>query len=438
MESFARQIRRLSWRKLLTLLLCLQVLGLLGWGLIWPQSPPIELTFVTSESEVAPWKAVIADFESSHPHIRVNLVSDPEFESPDQREAIYRADFQAENARYDLVYMDSVWTAQFADRLLDLAPKAKQMNRSFLDGFLTSEMQVGQYNSGLYRLPMRSDIGILYYRKDLLERAGQSLPSADGAIRFDELDRLITAVKNQTSADIGYLWQGESYEGLTANFIETLGGLGGEWITPEDNQAFPDMDSTLEATKTLRRLIQQGLSPRFTTNSTEQDTLAVFKQGNALFLRGWPYFWSDLQNSNLQDKVAIAPPFSFSDRPGVGCRGGWGFGIPKNGTHPDEAWEAIQYFTSEAAQKTFVINSGFLPSRRSLFTDRDIVAKYPLMPLMLDYLEDFSIFRPQLSQYNAVSKILQRALAKSLTSDDPAVIEPSIREAREETQKLFR
>ena len=431
-----RQLQPRSWHKLLTVLLGLQLIGFLVWGLIWPQSPPVELAFITTESETAPWNAVIEAFETSHPHIRIHLVTDPEIQTSDQREAIYRADFQSDSARYDLVYMDNVWTAQFADQLVDLTSKIQKLDHPFLEGLLESEIEVGQYGQGLYRLPMRSDVGVVYYRQDLLEQSGQSL-SPTGAVPFETLETIINTVKAKTNLDIGYVWQGESYEGLTANFVETAGGLGGEWISAENGQVFPDQAPILEAATTLQRLIQQGLSPLSVTDYTERDGLGIFEQGNTLFLRGWPYFWSELKDTELGDKIAIAPPFSFSDRPGVGCRGGWGFGIPKNGTHTDEAWEAIQYFTSEEGQKTFVLASGFLPSRRSLFTDPDVVARYPLMPQMLDYLENSSIFRPQLEQYNAASKILQRALAKSLISDDPAVIETAMETAKVDTEKLL-
>lgn len=436
-QRLQRSFKQMLWQPLLIGLLIVQCLGLLGWGLLWPKPPPVELSFIAPESEKIPWEAVISNFENSHPHIQIHLVTDPEIQTTDQREAIYRADFQSENARYDLVYMDSVWTAQFADQLVDLTPKLQQASHSLLDGFLDSELEVGTYQQRLYRLPMRSDVGVLYYRQDLLNQAGVELPQ-NSAIAFSELESLIRTVQASTDIGMGYIWQGESYEGLVANFVETASSFGGDWIRNTDKKVFPELTPILQATKILQDLIQSGLSPLSVTDYKELDALEVFQQGNAIFLRGWPYFWSELKATELGDKVAIAPPFSFSSNPGVGCRGGWGFGIPKKGVHPDEAWEAIQYFTSAEAQKIFVLASGFLPSRRSLFTDPDIVAQYPLMPQMLEYLEHSSVFRPQLLHYNSASKILQTALERSLISNDPNIVDQEMRKAQLETEELLK
>ncbi|MGD1953433.1 MAG: extracellular solute-binding protein, partial [Leptolyngbyaceae cyanobacterium] len=371
----------------------------------WPKSSPIRLSFVIPQDEVQPWQTVVTGFEKAHPAIQINLVTDPETGyTTDQREAIYTADFQANIAQYDLVYMDIVWPLQFADRLQDLTPYIQQ-DELELSGFLPTEIAAGQSDGRLYRLPMRADVGVLYYRQDLLKQARMSLPTT-----LDELFQTVRNVRPET----GYLWQGERYEGLVANFTEIMEGLGATWIDPAGNVGL-DTPTAIEAATLLKQLIQEEISPDEVITYTEQDGLQRFLEGQTLFLRGWPYFWEEIQRSELAGKVAIALPFSFSDTPGKGCRGGWGFGIAQNADHPDEAWEAIQYFTSEAAQKEFVLASGFLPSRSSLFQDPDIVAKYPQMPQMLDYLQNSSISRPFIKEYGAASENMQTALGDILS-----------------------
>ena len=197
-----------------------------------------------------------------------------------------------------------------------------------------------------------------------------------------------------------------------------------------------DTSTTVAAAALFRQLIQQGISPDDVIAYTEKTALQRFMEGKTVFLRGWPYFWVELQRSALAGKVAIARPFSFSNTPGVGCRGGWGFGIAKNAAHPDEAWEAIKYFTSAAAQKQFVLASGFLPSRSSLFQDPDIVAKYPQMPQLLDFLKNSSTFRPFIEQYGPVSEVLQTALGEVLNGQQSA--ETAMAWAQAETEKLLK
>ncbi|WP_152532153.1 extracellular solute-binding protein [Leptolyngbya sp. Heron Island J] len=413
--------------KLLMLALAVQVLCLLLWGLTWPQSAPINLSFVVPQDEVQPWETVITGFEKAHPNIRINLVTDPETGyTTDQREAIYTADFQADVAQYDLVYMDIVWPLQFADRLHDLTPYIEQ-DELDLSGFLATEVAAGEADGRLYRLPMRADVGVLYYRQDLLKQARMTLPNT-----LTELSQMVNVLR----PSVGYLWQGSRYEGLVANFVEVMRGMGATWIEPTTGAVGLDTATTIKAATLLKQLIQQSISPDEVITYTEKDGLQRFMEGQTLFLRGWPYFWEEIQRSELADKVAIALPFSFNNTPGIGCRGGWGFGIAQNAAHPDTAWEAIKYFTSEAAQKQFVLASGFLPSRSSLFQDPDIVAKYPQMPLLLNYLENSSTFRPFIKEYGAASEILQTALGDVLSGQRTA--ETAMQWAQTETEKLLR
>lgn len=419
------------WSKLLKLLilaLVVQVVCLLLWGLTWPKPPPITLSFVVPQEEVQSWKTLAADFEQAHPTIRINLVSDTDTDTDfttDGRKIIYEADFQSGVAKYDLVYMDIVWPLQFADSLRDLTPYI-QKDGLDLSGFLPNEVKAGQLDGQLYRLPMRADVGVLYYRQDLLEQAGLSLPRT-----LAELSQTVDAIESAT----GYLWQGSRYEGLIANFVEVMEGMGATWIELPSRQVSLNSSDTVDAAEVLRQLIEQGISPNEVITYTEEDALNRFIQGQAVFLRGWPYFWVKLQQSELKDKVAIARPFSFSETPGAGCRGGWGFGIPKNSTHPEAAWEAIKYFTSETGQKRFVLESGFLPSRSNLFEDPEIKAAYPLMPQLLGYLKT-STFRPSIKEYGAASEILQKALGEILSGQQSA--KEAMAEAQKETEKLLK
>lgn len=421
--------------KLLILALVVQVVSLLLWGLTWPKLPPTvpsfvpkTLSFVVPQEEVEPWQTLAADFEQAHSDIRINLVSDTDTDTDfttDGRKNIYEADFQSGVAKYDLVYMDIVWPLQFADSLQNLTPYV-QRDGLDLSGFLPNEVESGQLDGQLYRLPMRADVGVLYYRQDLLEQAGLSLPRT-----LAELSQTVDAIGSAT----GYLWQGNHYEGLIANFVEVMAGMGATWIDADTDQVGLDTSDAIAAAQILRQLIEQEISPNEVITYTEEDALNRFIQGQTVFLRGWPYFWVKLQQSELKGKVAIARPFSFSESPGTGCRGGWGFGIPKNSAHPEEAWEAIKYFTSETGQKGFVLASGFLPSRSDLFEDPEIKAEYPQMPQLLDYLKN-STFRPSIKEYGAASGVLQKALRDILSGQQSA--KEAMTTAQAETEKLLK
>ncbi len=444
MRRITRRPRHLYPLRWLTAIFVLQLAGLVFLGVTWPSqqaTAPIELSFLVPVDEVEPWEVLTESFQSEHPGIEINVVTNrQEYETTDVRKNAYVSDFELRPAQFDLVYMDTVWTPDFASRLKDLTSWV-QRDRLDLSAFLESELASGTYEGGLYRLPMRSDIGLLYYRQDLLEDAGMALPTT-----LDQLAEVTSVLTQRPDVGFGYLWQSSAYEGLIATFVEVMNGFGGQWIDTADNQVGLSEPETVAAAELLRSLIQKGISPAiespqlpFDGGLVEQSSLEAFMNEGSVFLRGWPSFWSVLMNDsrqNWQDKVKIALPFSFTQKQSVGCRGGWGFGIPTNSAHPDQAWTAIKYFTSEAAQKEFVLASGFLPSRRSLFEDDDIRQRYPHMPLMLSYLEKSSVSRPVIPNYGEAAEVLKTALSNVIDGDQSADAAMSIAQTR--TRELLK
>lgn len=119
---------------------------------------------------------------------------------------------------------------------------------------------------------------------------------------------------------------------------------------------------------------------------------------------------------------------------GGACLGGWGLGIAKSSKHPEEAWKAIQYFTSVEAQRRFILQAGYVPSRRELFTDPEIVAKYSHYPQLLEVVQS-AVLRPPIAQYAQASDILQRYLSGAITNRLSPEI--AMKAAANETRRLL-
>lgn len=427
--KWQERLKRINKPLLLQLLAIFQTIILLTFFLNWP---PVTLTLVVPAPEDKHWEALIADFHAQNPDIRIDLGKGSY--TTDEVEAIYTAVFQTKKSPYDVVYMDLIWVPEFAKNkwLTDLS---EQISKSELEQFLKTDVEAGRYQEGLYRIPFRSDAGVLYYRKDLLEQKGYQPPQT-----FAQLLQISQALQKQDGIRWGYVWQGQHYEGLVAMFVEVLQGYGGFWIDSTTREVGLDQPAALAAVKFLRDAIEQGISPSKVTTYAEEQSFDEFKQGNAVFLRSWPYIWSrvkeDEKNNNVRGKVGIAPMVHALGYSSSACKGGWGFGIAKNAKHPKEAWRAIKFFTSEAAQRKFVLElkSGYLPSRRSLFTDKDIVKQYPHFPALLKVTEN-SVLRPAIPEYHQASQILQDCLTSALSGKP---IEEQMKAAAMETRNLLR
>lgn len=410
-------------------LLLVQVLGLAVWWVSWTRSGPTPLSFVVPLDEAAAWQPLVADFRAQNPDIRLELVAGDY--NTDQVKAIYTADLSSGSPQHDLVYMDVVWLPWFASEgwlqeLSDLLPEEE------LAEFLPSELAAGRYQDTLYRLPFRADLGLLFYNQGLMADLG-----LEPAQTFDELMAQSQRVQAQSPVPWGYLWQGRRYEGLVANFVEVLAGYGGFWIEPSTGTVGLDQAAAIAAATFLADTIDQGVSPQLVTSYGETESFSQFLAGQSLFVRNWPYFWKRAHqtDSPLAEQVGLASVVAAADRAPQGCRGGWGFGVAQNAAHPDAARRAIAFFTSAAAQQQFVLDSAHLPSRTDLYTEPQIMAQYPFFPEVLAALENNSVFRPQIPQYDQVSGILQRYLWQVLVGD--ATAEDAMRAAAADTRDLL-
>jgi multiple sugar transport system substrate-binding protein len=326
--------------------------------------------------------------------------------------------------------MDIVWVPKFAAAgwLMDLTDRVPQEQ---LSKFVKNNIEGGRYQNRLYRMPTYSDAGVLYYRKDLLQQAGLKPPET-----FGQMVKISTDLQKQGGPKWGYLWQGKQYEGVSAMFVEVLEGFGGFWANPDTLEVGLDQPQAIKAVNFLRDLIAKGISPRGVTTYGEEETRLLFQNGNAVFLRNWPYVWklANEKDSKVKGKVAIKPMLQAQGYTGGSCLGGWGLGLSKTTAHPEQAWRVIQYMTSEETMRKVVLATGLLPSYEPLFKDPAIVAKYPHFPQLLKAVQK-SVLRPPIGQYAQASDVLQRYLSAAFTGRMSA--EDAMKAAAKETRNIL-
>ncbi|MEG3987768.1 ABC transporter substrate-binding protein [Microcoleus sp. S28C3] len=389
---------------------------------------PVVLTMLMQGQDLVNWKPFVKEFEQKNPDIRINLIEGP-FDS-NLIENLYTSAFLLGESPYDIINMDIVWVPKFAaagwvSDLTDRIPPEQ------LSKFIQGNVEGGRYRGKLYRIPHASDAGMLYYRKDILEQAKIPAPKT-----FEEMVKISQNLQKQGKATWGYLWQGKQYEGVSAMFVEVLSGFGGFWANPQTFEVGLDKPEAIKAVEFLKNTIASGISPPGVTTYGEEETRLLFQNGKALFLRNWPYVWklANAEGSNIRGKIAIEPMLSSIGQTGGSCLGGWGWGIAKTSKHPEQAWKAIQYLTSEETQRKFILETGLVPSYKSLFTNKEIVAKYPHYRQLLKVVER-SALRPPLAQYAQASDILQRYLSSAFTGRMSA--EQAMKAAASETRNLL-
>lgn len=405
--------------------ICFGIL-MLGWTATVQQ--PVVLTMLMQGQDIANWRPFVREFESKNPDIRINMVEGP-FDT-NLIEGLYTSAFLLGESPYDIINMDIVWVPKFAAAgwVMDLT---NRVSKAQLSKFIQGNVEGGRYQGRLYRIPHASDAGVLYYRSDLLKKIGAKPPET-----FQEMVEISQRLKKEEKIPWGYLWQGKQYEGVSAMFVEVLEGFGGFWVNSETLEVGLDRPQAIQAVEFLRSTITNSISPPGVTTYGEEETRLLFQNGGAVFLRNWPYVWRlvNQEGSKVRGKVAIKPMIHTAGYRGGSCLGGWGWGISKTSKHPEEAWRLIQYLTSEAIQKRLILNTGLVPSYKSLFTDPQVVAKYPHYPQLLSVVQQPAL-RPPLAQYAQASDILQRYLSAAFTGRMSA--EQAMQAASGETRNLL-
>lgn len=403
-------------------------LGIVLYATVALTQQPVRLTLMAPALDAQAGQSIAREFESRNPGIKIDVVEGPN--ASNLVEDLYTSSFLLGDSPYDLVLMDVIWLPKFAAAgwLLDLTDRIPPDQ---LTGFLPTDLEGGRYEGRLYRLPTRSDAGLLYYRQDLLQQAGLQPPET-----FDDLISASKALQSSQAARWGYVWQGRQYEGLAAMFTEVLAGYGGFWVKPDTLEVGLDRPEAAQAVNFLRRTIQEGISPPGVTTYQEEEARRLFQSGAVAFMRSWPYAYplGSADNSPIKGKFSFKPMVHAPGLDSAASLGGWGLGISKTSRHPEEALKVVQYYASIEGQRFSILENGYLPSRPELYTDPAIVAKYDYFPRMQAVAEK-AVLRPPIAQYAQVSDILQRYLSAALT--DRISVEQAMQEAAAETRRLL-
>ncbi len=376
----------------------------------------IVLSIGAGTEEIRYIKTLIEKFETENPAIKVTVNALPA--PTDQQHHYYLTTLGAKNKDFDIMRLDTIWIAEFASAGW-LEPLDNYLNKKDWASFIPVAEKTNVFHGNVYAIPWNANVGLLYYRKDLLEKYHMNPPST-----WEELIEICTQISDAESL-YGYLWQGKQYEGLVCNFIEFIGSNNGG-IIDDTGKIIIDSEQNKMALDLMHDLIwKYRLSPQNTHSEiTEESSRHLFQQGKGLFLRNWTYVWELCQEDPLMKcKVGVSLLPKFSDGKPSSVYGGWHLAINACSKNKKQAWRLIEFLTSPEAQKELAMYLSWAPTRHALYNDPELIQKLPFLPIVELALKDVQI-RPNLPYYQWVSDILQKNTNKALsnqTSSDVAL-----------------
>jgi multiple sugar transport system substrate-binding protein len=395
---------------------------------------------LTKQGDIEHWQGkdvtgaipkLIQQFNDQHPNGKVTFKELPD-EADQQRQQMIQ-NTQIKNPKMGVIQVDVVWTAEFAAKGYIEALPPDQFPT---EGILPAALDSATYFNKVYAYPIASNGGLLFYRKDLLDKYNLKPPTT-----FDEMKAACDTIRGgEKNAKLEcFAGQYNKYEGLTVNFDEAVLGAGGV-IVGDDGK--PNV-ATPEATKGLQTLVdwfKDGYIPKGAITWTEEEGRQAFQNGTLIFHRNWPYVYPLANKTDGSSKVAgkfdVAPLPGITG-PGVSSLGGGNFAIAKNAENKGTAADWIKFMAAAEQQKARTLISSDPPVVAAVYTDPDVVKKYPYFPTLLKSIETAKP-RPKAVEYGDVTRAIQDAAYSALPGGGTTAPEAALQSLQTKLQTLIK
>lgn len=318
-------------------------------------------------------------------------------------------------------FADAFWTTSLGrfveplDALMAQSPVEGGIE-DFSPGFV-QQFRVPQVGKGpVLGVPQRMSCSLLYYRKDLLEKAGLAVPTTIA-------DFYAAAAKLTEGDRFGAVFQGMQGQAGTLDFYEFASPQGVDLLTaPDWKKAGFNTPAGVEALDIRRRLIANKFAGEGVISYGFDDAIIAIAQQRAamsvLYSAYWPRF-EDPATSQVVGKIGYAPVFADPSKPQVYPARGWSLSINGASRNKQLAWELIKFVTAPRQQKWMALNKGNPITRISVLADPEVQAALPVAAALKAAFPKTKVM-PNVNQLPKVYDTLGVSLGKALSGAMPA------------------
>jgi trehalose/maltose transport system substrate-binding protein len=350
--------------------------------------------------------------------ILVKLLPAPE--SAREKLALWQELLETGASGPDVYGMDVIWPRILDDYFIDLKPYfANEISLHFPAIAATYTV-----DNKLVALPYYANIGLLYYRSDLLRQYGYGAPPRT----WDELEKMAARIQAGERAKgkkefWGFVWQGAATEALTCNGLEWQVAEGGGRIIEEDKTISVNNPQAIRVWQRAAHWVG-SISPPSVVGYKEWDALNTWVAGDAAFMRNWTIAYVDSQavGSPIRNKFDITLlPGGKAGR--VGTLGGAGLAVSRFSAHPREALELVQYLCGRDVQveRSRVLSEP--PTRPELYELPEVLQTNPRFGLLSQAFRTGIVSRPSAvagKKYQDVTDAYIQAVHSVLTGKKSA------------------
>lgn len=308
---------------------------------------------------------LVKGFEREHPDIRVDVTQLPWTAAHAKLLTAF-----AGGTTPDVAQLGNTWIPEMA-ALHAIVPLDADIAAS--KGVVRGDYFAGIWSSGVidghtYAVPWYVDTRLIFYRTDILSRAGFDHPPASWA----GWSRMMAAIKARAKpGNWAALVPLNEFEQLVSLALEEPGSF------LRDGNRYGDFQSPRfqAALRFYLDFFRNGYAPRI--DNTQVASVPIeFGRGHYAFYISGPWMIEEFEKrmpADVQKDWATAPlPGPTGPASSSGIAGGASLVVFRNSQHKKAAWELIEYLSQPEIQDEFHRLTGDLPPRRSSWALPDI------------------------------------------------------------------
>jgi multiple sugar transport system substrate-binding protein len=357
-------------------------------------NPSGSVTWCIGKDTTGAFSQVVSLYNQSHPNVHVKLLELPTSADQQRTQLVQRE--QAKSSECDVLGMDVIWTAEFAAQgwLRNVTAAIQARKSEFIASTLATTNIGGKY----WAVPFNTNAGLLFYNKGKIQTPPTTWQQAYQMAK--------------TSGGIGY--QGQSYEGLTVDFLEMLYSAGGSVLSPDGKKATIDSPQAQQVLSFMQQGLKDGAAPQANLTYMEEESRTAFQTGKVSELRNWPYVYALAKQAHTNFGVEPLPNWAGGKPASV--LGGYNLGISSYSKNPGAALSFVDYATAPAAQTKFFIKSSLPAVIGSIYQNPAVVKAQPFAPQLLQAVEH-GIPRPVSPVYPQISQAIYKNVYSALSNN---------------------
>lgn len=318
----------------------------------------------------------------------------------------------------DIFAVDLIWISRFSKWSY---PLENDIDQSIINRFNDIALDACYQNDNLLAFPLFLDMGVLYYRKDLINQLSDGKEIEEKIKNSITWKEFIELGKRFHSASYPfYVFPGGDFEGMLCNYHEMIS-------QNQSDNMFHNSFININADYSKRALKQMvdfiykyEFSPQ---DITDYDDFLAYKNGTdrgAVFQRGWigfpKHFKKYLKDTTKIGKMNIAPLPHFEGNKTSSVFGGWSLMISKFSERKEEALKFIRFLFEKDNQIMLYEKGGYLPVNTEVYSDSLFINRNKELKTLIEILP-WAKHRPFLNNYTRISEIMSKHFHKALRAE---------------------